>query len=165
MNKYVVSLNNEKFDTEIFDHTLIVEDREYRYSISQVNDYSYHLRVNNKSFEISIDKLSQDDFRFLIKGNYFETIVRSKLEEIASETLKNKEKLSHKDTIKAPMPGLVLKVLVAEGDNVKIGESLLVLEAMKMENDIKSSASGTVKSVRITAGEAVEKDQVMIIIE
>ena len=62
----------------------------------------------------------------------------------------------------APMPGKVLNVLVSEGDNVEAGHALLVLEAMKMENVIKSSVEGVVESVPANAGEAVEKGQLLV---
>lgn len=62
----------------------------------------------------------------------------------------------------APMPGKVLNVLVSEGDTVEAGDSLLVLEAMKMENVIKSSVGGVVESVPANAGEAVEKGQLLV---
>jgi biotin carboxyl carrier protein len=64
--------------------------------------------------------------------------------------------------LKAPMPGLVLSVLVKEGDEVKKGDNLFVLEAMKMENIIKSPADVTIKSIKIKASDKVEKNQVLI---
>jgi biotin carboxyl carrier protein len=62
------------------------------------------------------------------------------------------------------MPGLVLKVLVKDGDVIKKGDNILVLEAMKMENSIKAPADATIKSVKIIAGDKVEKNQVMILL-
>ena len=64
--------------------------------------------------------------------------------------------------ILAPMPGLVLQVHVGPGDNVKQGDSLLVLEAMKMENDIKAHFDGVVRSVQVGTGDAVGKGAVLI---
>ena len=64
--------------------------------------------------------------------------------------------------VKAPMPGMVLNILVQEGAEVKKGDALLVLEAMKMENIIKSPCDGTVKRVAATKGTAVEKNQLLI---
>ena len=64
--------------------------------------------------------------------------------------------------VKAPMPGLVLKVMVAEGDEVKKGDNLFVLEAMKMENIIKSPADVVVKTVKLKPGDKVEKGQVLL---
>ncbi len=64
--------------------------------------------------------------------------------------------------IKAPMPGLVLSVQVQEGQEVQHGEPLLVLEAMKMENLIKSPGSGRVKRIHVSNGNTVEKNQLLI---
>ena len=65
--------------------------------------------------------------------------------------------------IKAPMPGLVLRILAGEGEEVKKGGNLLVLEAMKMENIIKAPADVIIKSVKVKDGDKVEKNQVMMI--
>ena len=67
--------------------------------------------------------------------------------------------------LKAPMPGLVLKVLVQEGDTVKKDDPLLVLEAMKMENMIKSTGDGVVRKAHVRPGAAVEKGQVLLSFE
>ena len=64
--------------------------------------------------------------------------------------------------VKSPMPGLVLKVMKAAGDQVLQGETLLILEAMKMENVIKSPADGTLRSIDVKAGDAVEKGRTLI---
>jgi len=64
--------------------------------------------------------------------------------------------------VKAPMPGLVLKLIANQGDTVAKGDSLLVLEAMKMENVIKSPGEGIIKSIRVNAGDKVEKNAVLI---
>jgi biotin carboxyl carrier protein len=64
--------------------------------------------------------------------------------------------------IKAPMPGLVLNIMVQEGDEVKKGDNLMILEAMKMENSIKSPIDGTVKNLKVATGDKLEKNQVMI---
>jgi biotin carboxyl carrier protein len=64
--------------------------------------------------------------------------------------------------LRAPMPGLVVRILVEAGQSVGPGAGLVVLEAMKMENELKAAAAGTVRGVRVKAGEAVEKGQVMV---
>ena len=67
--------------------------------------------------------------------------------------------------IKAPMPGLVLEVSVTEGQAVKEGDRILILEAMKMENSILIHTDATIKKVAVTAGQAVEKGQVLVVLE
>ena len=68
-------------------------------------------------------------------------------------------------SIKAPMPGNVVKVMVKEGDEVTAGQSIVVVEAMKMENEVRSSVNGTVKNVNVAAGDSVGTSEVMVEIE
>jgi len=74
------------------------------------------------------------------------------------------DNLSNKkvSNLKAPMPGLVLDISTKEGETVKKGDTLLILEAMKMENAIKSPTDGIIKNIAINKGEAVEKNQVIL---
>ena len=67
--------------------------------------------------------------------------------------------------LKAPMPGLVLEILVCEGDKINKGDTLVVLEAMKMENALKAVADATVKKISIKKGNTVEKNQVLVHLE
>lgn len=67
--------------------------------------------------------------------------------------------------IKAPISGLIVKVLVEPGDTVEDGQPLVILEAMKMENEIRSLRSGVVKSVTIAAGKRVEQNEVLVVLE
>jgi biotin carboxyl carrier protein len=77
-----------------------------------------------------------------------------------------KDALTHKvNDIKAPMPGLVIKVLVAPGQAIRKGDPVLVLEAMKMENVFKSTADAVVKAIKVSPGTAVEKGEVLIVLE
>ena len=64
--------------------------------------------------------------------------------------------------IRAPMPGLVVKLEVEEGDTVEAGQGVVIVEAMKMENELKAEASGVVSRIHVAAGEAVEQDQILI---
>ncbi len=67
--------------------------------------------------------------------------------------------------LKAPMPGLVIEIRVKAGDTVKKGDPIIVLEAMKMENVLKATGEGTVKSIEVQKSQSVEKGQVLIIFE
>jgi biotin carboxyl carrier protein len=66
------------------------------------------------------------------------------------------------NNVKAPMPGLIQSIAVAEGDSISKGDNLLVLVAMKMENVIKSSGSGVIKTLKVMSGQIVEKNQVLL---
>jgi pyruvate carboxylase subunit B len=64
--------------------------------------------------------------------------------------------------VRAPMPGLVVRVEVAEGEEVEAGQGLVIVEAMKMENELTAEAGGRVGTVHVTPGQAVEKDQILL---
>jgi biotin carboxyl carrier protein len=66
------------------------------------------------------------------------------------------------EVLRAPMPGLVVRINAKPGDKVAAGSGLVVLEAMKMENELKAAAASVVKNVRVAPGEAVEKGQVLV---
>jgi biotin carboxyl carrier protein len=135
----------------------LISEKEQIFSI-KIGDKTFKSEVlkvdyQTKSFELLINfnkyKLSAaDDFDLLLKQMGFGL----------SSGLKIKE-------MKAPMPGMVLNVLVKEGDVVEKGDTLILLEAMKMENSIKALANLVVKKVSVEKGKAVEKNQVLIIFE
>jgi biotin carboxyl carrier protein len=67
--------------------------------------------------------------------------------------------------VRAPMPGLIVRVNVKVGDNVQAGQGIVVMEAMKMENELRATAAGTVKSVDVAPGTAVEKGALLVALE
>lgn len=165
MNNFIVSLNNKKrIITILNDQKVCIDNKNFVVDLAKVNEYLYLLKVNNKVYEITTTKLNNEKYNFLLDGNNFETTVRTALKEKAVEYLKNKENLVHRDEVIAPMPGLIINFKKKVGDKVKIGDSLLTLEAMKMENDLRSPASGIIKSVHFNEGQNVEKGAVILII-
>jgi biotin carboxyl carrier protein len=166
MNDFVVRVNSKVKQVKVVDFNIVIIDgKEIQVELSKINNYSYLLRVGNKVYEITTNKLNLEKYRIFIDGNYFETIVRTKLQEKAKELLSKKEKYAHHDIVKAPMPGLVLGIKKKVGDSVELGESLIVLEAMKMENDIRSPASGIIKEIFSKEGASVEKGESILKIE
>ncbi|MGD8779280.1 MAG: hypothetical protein PVH88_10015 [Ignavibacteria bacterium] len=166
MNNYIVTINDSKKEVKVLDQNRIIFDgNELKVSVSKVSKHLYLIKIGNKAFELTTNKLSNETYSFLIDGNYYEASVRTTLREKAYEYLKNKERLTHSDEIKAPMPGLVLKIKKHVGDEVKIGESLVTLEAMKMENDLRSPASGIITEIKAEEGQSVEKGEIILKIE
>lgn len=108
---------------------------------SNFNDKSYRIEVNNKTYQVKIN----DGLDNLIKAMGFNVGASKQIH-----------------TIKAPMPGLILEINVQVGQKVKENDPLLVLEAMKMENSVLSPRQGTIKSVAVKKGDAVNKNQLLI---
>lgn len=121
---------------------------------------------NNHSYQAELISYNESDKVAVVKLNNARYEVKLKDDtDLLMEQLGLSNKTQKVQSIKAPMPGLVLLVNVKEGDTVKKGDGLLVLEAMKMENLIKAQSDGKVKKIHITKGDKVEKNQPMIEME
>ena len=163
MNDFVVTIDNNKLSVELIRTDLIkLNGTEYNVNVSKLSEYTYQIQINNKVFHITANKLENNKFSFLIDGHYFESIVRTKLEEKASEILEESEKSKGDLIIASPMPGLILRLDKNLGDNVKKGDSLILLEAMKMENELRAPKDGVISEIFIEEGSSVEKNQKLI---
>ena len=119
------------------------------------NGVSYHLKIMASDFNRGIYNVS-------INGTEFETSIQTPLDELIKKMGFAVNAGKNIDSISAPMPGLILDILVEEGQEVNEEDQLLILEAMKMENIITSPRSGVIKTVSVSKGEAVDKKQLLI---
>lgn len=97
-----------------------------------------------------------------VEGESFTIEIRDELDQMLDRLGFSTISTKHVKEIKAPMPGLVIEISVQEGQEVKEGERLLILEAMKMENSIMIPNDATIKRIAVTAGQAVDKGQVLV---
>jgi biotin carboxyl carrier protein len=130
----------------------------------ETNDGFLHILKNNKAHraEIIDADYAQKIFTIKVNGNIYQTKIADKYDRLVKEiglSVNSSQKLNN---IKSPMPGLVLSINVKEGDTVQKGDTLLILEAMKMENVIKAPTDAMIKRIAITQGQAVEKSQLLI---
>ncbi|MCW3079943.1 biotin/lipoyl-containing protein [Segetibacter sp.] len=100
-----------------------------------------------------------------IEGETFDIQIKDELDVMLDKMGFNAVAGKQIKEIKAPMPGLVLEIAVTEGQQVQQGDKLLILVAMKMENSISISTAATIKRIAVSAGEAVEKGQVLVELE
>jgi biotin carboxyl carrier protein len=162
---YNINVNN-KFDYKIESKNdkLLINDEKIDPDIQQLAPSAYHIINNVASYNAEVVSFNGEANTAEIKINGTIYHVEAKdqfdvlLDKLGLSNL-NSAKVSE---VKAPMPGLVLKVFVTEGSGVKKGDNLFVLEAMKMENIIKSPGDVIVKSIKIKPGDKVEKGQVLI---
>jgi len=157
---------NTKYDYDI-DKTgngLLINDNKVDADIKQLNPTAWHVINELRSYNVELVNFNNVDKTAEIRVNNNIYAVTAKdqfdilLEKMGLSSL-NSAKISE---LKAPMPGMVLKVCVAEGASVKKGDNLFILEAMKMENIIKSPDDVIVKTVKIVPGDKVEKGQVLL---
>lgn len=162
---YTVKVNDKfNFDIDADKGQLKVNNEPVFLDSENLNRLTNHILYRNKSYTVEIEKLDLAEKTATIKVNgksYFLTI-KDQFDQLLQLLGMDNLTSSKIQQIKAPMPGLVLNVLVAEGDQVQKGESLLVLEAMKMENMIKSPTDGVIKKVSVKQGDKVEKNTLLI---
>ena len=115
--------------------------------------------VDGVSYDITVDK-TLEGFGVLIRGDRFEVELKDAVKGVALG------RAAHSGPLKltAPMPGKIVKVLVAQGDAVEAGRGVLVMEAMKMENELKASRAGTVQEIKVKEGQAVEMGALLLVI-
>lgn len=104
----------------------------------------------------------QKKLELKINGRVYSVEAKDKLDLLLEKLGINGSNPSIIKQVKAPMPGLILSINAVEGKEIKMGDAILVLEAMKMENIIKSPGDGVVKKVEVSEGDSVEKNQVLV---
>ncbi|MFI5149869.1 MAG: biotin/lipoyl-containing protein [Bacteroidia bacterium] len=141
-----------------------IDNMPFEMDILALKAGSFHVIKDNKGWNIEVVSLDREAKRAVlnINGSTYTIQVKDQYDELLHnlglDNLNNKKV----NELKAPMPGLVLRIEIEEGQSVKKGDPLLVLEAMKMENVLKSPADLTVKKISVKKGVAVEKNQVLI---
>ncbi len=158
----------EKFKAVVndtFEFSLSREDLEML-DISSENQGA-NIIFDHKSVDVEIleKEFQKRKYAFRINGNRYEVKLANSLDALISEMGLSLGNASIEDEIHAPMPGLILEVNVTEGDTVKKGDFLCVLEAMKMENTLTAPRDGSIKSVNISKGETVDKGMLLIELE
>jgi glutaconyl-CoA/methylmalonyl-CoA decarboxylase subunit gamma len=133
-----------------------IDSNNYNVRILNHEGSNINLEVNGTSYQVQLKEEVK-------KVSKTPTLVRSKAQSPSEPKKINPS--SNKTTVVAPIPGVVLSVKVAVGDTINVGDTLLVLEAMKMENNITSEKSGVVSKINVTNNQQVLQDQVLIELE
>ncbi len=141
-----------------------VDGRSEQLDISRSDERRFHLLYHNKSWNVEILGLDRSTKICHVKINNRE--IQVQLKDRMDDLLQSLGMASTgpvlQKEIKAPMPGMVINILVQEGQEVEKDTPLLILEAMKMENVIKSPTQGTIKRIGATKGSAVEKNALLL---
>lgn len=161
---YRALVGDRAFDVTIQDDQLIVDGEPMEYTFEVLRDGYVSMIVDGESVPLSIEPTGPDTMRVTIDGRRTEVEVKDE-RDLLVEEFGLGEDAAGGGAVRAPMPGLVLEVLVAEGDEVAADQGLLVLEAMKMENELKAPAGGVVRAVHAASGDAVDKEALLIEIE
>lgn len=158
---------NEQFEYEVISdkNGIIVDGKSLALDVYSVNPDTFHILHRNRSFNAELITLDQKLKTCTVRVNsqIYAMSLTDQFDELLHKLGMDNLNAQKVSELKAPMPGMVLKVLVAEGDEIKKGSALLILEAMKMENVIKAPADVIIKSIKVQPADKVEKNQVMIV--
>jgi biotin carboxyl carrier protein len=163
--KYITTVNNEEFIIEILDdRRVVINGKEYQIDFHPVSEQPvYSMLVDGKSYEAYVNP-ADNTWSVLLHGHQYSIQIEDEREKrLRSASSRNLSEGSEYH-LKAPMPGLVITVLVKEGQKIKKDELLLILESMKMQNELKSPRDGVVSRIRIQPGESVEQRQILLTI-
>jgi biotin carboxyl carrier protein len=161
--KYITTVSDQVFQIEIVDeHHITINGKQLDLDFNSVSGQPlYSLLVDGKSFEGFVYP-GEDTWEVLLMGRQFQIIVEDEREKrlraAAGSTLSDTGEYH----LKAPMPGMVVTIPVKEKQEVKKGQVLVILESMKMQNELKSPRAGIVSRILIESGESVEQRQTLL---
>ncbi|MBH83356.1 MAG: acetyl-CoA carboxylase biotin carboxyl carrier protein subunit [Flavobacteriales bacterium] len=150
---------NNRFNFEL--------DKMVNWDIVKFKEGRFHIVYNNKSFvaDVLTHNRINKSFVIIINNNTYSVQLKDRFDELLDDLGMDVGNSNKGNDVKAPMPGRVLEVLVKEGDTIAEGDGLIVLEAMKMENIIKSTRRGVLKCIQTVEGDNVEKNTVLLSFE
>ncbi|MCY7351618.1 MAG: biotin/lipoyl-binding protein [Cytophagaceae bacterium] len=157
-------VSGQSFDVQPENDHLTVDGQPFDWDLVEVKPGIFHILHQNRSYNAEVLSVDSDSKTFTIRLNaHTHTVqIKDRFDLLLDQLGMGSTTATKLNTIKAPMPGLIVDVKVQPGQTVAKGDIVLILEAMKMENIIKAPGDGTVKAVRVAPRENVEKNQVLI---
>lgn len=138
-----------------------IDGKEYQVEIGDINPESLvaSIKVNGEAYEVGLEKEAEPEKKKVVLGKPEASSAE------AEEQPAGSANVNTNNALKAPLPGVITDVRVAVGDQVKAGDTIVVLEAMKMANNIEAEHDGTVTAVLVKTGESVLEDTPLAVIE
>jgi biotin carboxyl carrier protein len=161
--KYITSIDGQEFTIELLDDRRVsVDGRIYEVDFLQVGDQPvYSLLLDGVSYDALVYP-DEDQWQVTFQGEMYIALVEDEREKRLRATMGMGVSEQQEFFLKAPMPGLVVAVPVVNGQPVEKGDVLLVLESMKMQNELRAPRNGTVNRIRVKAGDRVEKKETLL---
>ena len=159
-----ITIDNHSIDIQKVDHELLnIDGSKQSYNLIRISKTEHHLLLDNRSYKIEIiaHDLVTGNLQLKINGRTLQGRLAYRIEQVLKSMGMDSSKKVQKD-IKAPMPGLVLDILVKADQKVEEGDDLIILEAMKMENALKAPQAGTIASVSVKKQDKVDKNQLLL---
>jgi biotin carboxyl carrier protein len=161
--KYITTVEDKEFVVEIVDEKHItVDGKVYEIDFESVSGQPvYSLIVDGRSHESYVYQ-GDDNWQVLLRGRLYPAIVEDEREKRLRAAAGGGVAETGEFHLRAPMPGLVVAIPVEEGQEIKKGQVILILESMKMQNELKAPRDGTMGRIRVKAGESVEQKQTLL---
>lgn len=164
--KYYAKVGSNEYEIDIdADNNVTIDGEPIEVDLQQSGAPEvYSVLYGGHSFDMLIEP-HHFDYAITFQGEQFQVLVEDERTRKLNTGRKALASSHGGAGVTAPIPGLVVKVLVAEGDVVEDGQPLVILEAMKMENEIRSIRPGTVQEVKAVAGQRVEQNEILLLLE
>jgi biotin carboxyl carrier protein len=145
--------------------TIAVDEEIFNIDLVKVGPAEYSILYKGKSYNIEVVP-GREPKHYTVNTFYFS----SEIEIVDAETryIRSRDSASGghaSNIIRSPMPGKVVKILVSEGDTVAVGQTVIIVSAMKMESEFKATKAGTVSKIAVAEGDTVDSNQVLVEIE
>ena len=165
--KYQVKIGERKYEVGIYGDGsgVTVNGRRLNVDLRSLKGGKLHsILADNENFEFELERSNGGFNLWHGRGQVFVEVTDEKTERL--KRLMGGAEIGRKQAVlRAAMPGLVVKVEVEAGQRIMKGDGLLIIEAMKMENEIKARSPGVVKEIKVKPGQPVEKNQVLVVFE
>lgn len=164
--EYTAIIDNRTYRIEVGpNNTVLVDGEPHSVDFRNIDGTAlFSLLMDNGSWEVLVERTG-DEYRMLINGELHVVTIQDERTRKLAKATDGSGGPAGDVQIKAPMPGLVRGVNVSVGDSVSARQGVVILEAMKMENELRSPRAGVVKDVRVKAGDKVDQGQVLVIIK
>jgi biotin carboxyl carrier protein len=162
--KYITTINNHEYTIEIDqDDRITLDGRELAVDVELLPEGLISLLLEHRSHEAVVEE-RDDHWEVLIRGELYMVRVQDERAYRLAKARGTAVEITGDAAIRSPMPGLIVATPAAEGQHVHKGDKVVILESMKMENELRAPRDGVVKRVMVAAGQSVEKDQVLAVI-
>jgi pyruvate carboxylase subunit B len=161
--RYFVTVGHRQLEVELGAEGISIDGKAIQADLVEMDGTDVHsLLLNGRSHRILAEREGLNGWKFHLFGHHLKASVVDERTKTIREMAGIQEVNLGPKALRAPMPGLVVKVEVEEGDEVESGQGLVIVEAMKMENELKSERGGRIRAVLVEAGQTVEKDQILV---
>lgn len=165
--KYITTVGENEYEIEILGPRQVsIDGKTYEIDLESLPGQPVHsLLVNGRSYMGHVYQSDEGDLNVLLRGTLYQAQVEDEREKRLKAAAGGGVAESGEFVLKSPMPGLVVDIPVEEGAEISKGDVLLILESMKMQNELKSPRDGVVARVMVETGDSVEQKQTMLTVE